>query len=99
MYKPGMLDILIVVSVDIFSYLLIKIIQQPLKTTLNVLGFFPLFFRPRFLYMWPNARISVMGGEQAANVLAQISREQRMREGKTVSIDTTFPVIRLKLNF
>ncbi|KAL5020127.1 hypothetical protein ScPMuIL_003019 [Solemya velum] len=40
-------------------------------------------YGPRFLYMWPNARISVMGGEQAANVLAQISREQRMREGKT----------------
>ena len=34
--------------------------------------------------MWPNARISVMGGEQAANVLAQITREQRAREGKEV---------------
>ena len=39
---------------------------------------------PRFMYMWPNARISVMGGEQAANVLAQITKEQREREGKTV---------------
>lgn len=39
---------------------------------------------PRFLYMWPNARISVMGGEQAAGVLAQITRDQRIREGKTV---------------
>ncbi|CAG5122810.1 unnamed protein product [Candidula unifasciata] len=39
-------------------------------------------FSPNFLYMWPNARISVMGGEQAANVMAQISREQRQREGK-----------------
>ncbi|XP_067938841.1 methylcrotonoyl-CoA carboxylase beta chain, mitochondrial-like [Watersipora subatra] len=39
-------------------------------------------YQPRFLYMWPNARISVMGGEQAAGVLAQISREQRAREGK-----------------
>ena len=29
-------------------------------------------FGPRFLWMWPNARISVMGGEQAANVLAQV---------------------------
>ena len=35
--------------------------------------------------MWPNARISVMGGEQAANVLAQITREQRAREGKEVT--------------
>ena len=42
------------------------------------------FHSPRFLYMWPNARISVMGGEQAAGVLAQITREQRLREGKQV---------------
>lgn len=40
--------------------------------------------------MWPNARISVMGGEQAAHVMAQISREQRMREGKEVSIDVIY---------
>ncbi|XP_050405671.1 methylcrotonoyl-CoA carboxylase beta chain, mitochondrial [Patella vulgata] len=39
-------------------------------------------YSPRFLYMWPNSRISVMGGEQAANVLAQITSEQRKREGK-----------------
>ncbi|XP_012938424.1 methylcrotonoyl-CoA carboxylase beta chain, mitochondrial [Aplysia californica] len=39
-------------------------------------------YSPNFLYMWPNSRISVMGGEQAANVMAQISREQRAREGK-----------------
>ena len=37
------------------------------------------------MYMWPTARISVMGGEQAANVLAQITREQKRREGKPVS--------------
>lgn len=40
---------------------------------------------PRFLYMWPNARISVMGGEQAANVLTTLAKEQRLREDKTVS--------------
>jgi len=34
--------------------------------------------------MWPNARISVMGGEQAAGVMAQISQEKRKREGKPV---------------
>ncbi|XP_069954649.1 methylcrotonoyl-CoA carboxylase beta chain, mitochondrial isoform X1 [Cherax quadricarinatus] len=39
-------------------------------------------YGPRFLYMWPNSRISVMGGEQAAGVLAQITKEQRRREGK-----------------
>jgi 3-methylcrotonyl-CoA carboxylase beta subunit len=32
-------------------------------------------FDPRFLWMWPNARISVMGGEQAATVLAQVRRD------------------------
>jgi 3-methylcrotonyl-CoA carboxylase beta subunit len=33
-------------------------------------------YSPRFLFMWPNARISVMGGEQAANVLATIRRDR-----------------------
>ena len=33
-------------------------------------------FGPRFLWMWPNARISVMGGEQAASVLARIRRDR-----------------------
>lgn len=41
-------------------------------------------YSPRFLYCWPNARISVMGGEQAASVLAQITKDQRAREGKQV---------------
>ena len=36
----------------------------------------------RFLWMWPNARISVMGGEQAATVLLTIKQEQLAREGK-----------------
>jgi len=39
-------------------------------------------YSPRFLFMWPNARISVMGGEQAANVLSQVQRERRQREGR-----------------
>ncbi|XP_036136527.1 methylcrotonoyl-CoA carboxylase beta chain, mitochondrial [Molossus molossus] len=39
-------------------------------------------YSPRFLYMWPNARISVMGGEQAATVLATVAKDQRAREGK-----------------
>jgi acetyl-CoA carboxylase carboxyltransferase component len=39
-------------------------------------------YSPRFLWMWPNARISVMGGEQAANVLLTIKRDQLAREGK-----------------
>eukprot|EP00069_Balaena_mysticetus_P015693 bmy_09397T0 len=42
-------------------------------------------FSPRFLYLWPNARISVMGGEQAANVLATVAKDQRAREGKPFS--------------
>merc|ERR1712029_978591 len=39
-------------------------------------------YGPRVLYMWPNSRISVMGGEQAASVLATVQAEQRRREGK-----------------
>ena len=39
-------------------------------------------YSPRFLWMWPNARISVMGGEQAANVLLTIKQDQLAREGK-----------------
>ncbi|XP_030654236.1 methylcrotonoyl-CoA carboxylase beta chain, mitochondrial isoform X1 [Nomascus leucogenys] len=42
-------------------------------------------YSPRFLYIWPNARISVMGGEQAANVLATVAKDQRAREGKQFS--------------
>jgi 3-methylcrotonyl-CoA carboxylase beta subunit len=42
-------------------------------------------FDPRFVWMWPNARISVMGGEQAANVLAQVRREALEKSGKTWS--------------
>ncbi|XP_032260139.1 methylcrotonoyl-CoA carboxylase beta chain, mitochondrial isoform X1 [Phoca vitulina] len=42
-------------------------------------------YSPRFLYLWPNARISVMGGEQAANVLATVAKDQRAREGKQFS--------------
>jgi 3-methylcrotonyl-CoA carboxylase beta subunit len=38
-------------------------------------------YDPRFLFMWPNARISVMGGPQAADVLATIKQDQRAREG------------------
>jgi 3-methylcrotonyl-CoA carboxylase beta subunit len=44
-------------------------------------------FNPRFLWMWPNARISVMGGEQAATVLATIRRDAIEAKGGTWSID------------
>ena len=40
-------------------------------------------YGPRFLYMWPNARISVMGGEQAANVLGQVRRDALEARGKS----------------
>ena len=39
-------------------------------------------YSPRFLWMWPNARISVMGGEQAANVLLTVKQDQLAREGQ-----------------
>jgi 3-methylcrotonyl-CoA carboxylase beta subunit len=44
-------------------------------------------YRPRFLFTWPNARVSVMGAEQAASVLVQIKREQLAREGRTLGLD------------
>ncbi|MBL8664641.1 MAG: carboxyl transferase domain-containing protein [Alphaproteobacteria bacterium] len=40
-------------------------------------------FMPRFLWMWPNSRIAIMGGEQAANVLATLRRDNLEAEGKT----------------
>jgi acetyl-CoA carboxylase carboxyltransferase component len=43
-------------------------------------------YQPRQLWMWPNARISVMGGEQAASVLAQVKQEQLERQGKSMSV-------------
>jgi acetyl-CoA carboxylase carboxyltransferase component len=42
-------------------------------------------YDPRFLWMWPNSRISVMGGEQAAGVLATVKRDQSAREGAAFS--------------
>ena len=44
-------------------------------------------YEPRLLWMWPNARISVMGGEQAASVLVTVKRDQLAREGKTLSAE------------
>jgi 3-methylcrotonyl-CoA carboxylase beta subunit/propionyl-CoA carboxylase len=44
-------------------------------------------YEPRFLWMWPNARISVMGPEQAAGVLVTVKRDQLAREGKLLSGD------------
>jgi 3-methylcrotonyl-CoA carboxylase beta subunit len=44
-------------------------------------------YSPRFLWMWPNARISVMGGEQAASVLAQVRRDAIEAKGGTWSAE------------
>lgn len=44
-------------------------------------------YDPNFLFMWPNARISVMGGEQAAGVLAQVKRAQKDRQNEQWSED------------
>ena len=41
-------------------------------------------YDPRFLWMWPNARISVMGAETAASVLSTVKRDQLAREGKVL---------------
>ncbi|TYO98597.1 3-methylcrotonyl-CoA carboxylase beta subunit [Geothermobacter ehrlichii] len=44
-------------------------------------------YSPRFLWMWPNARISVMGGEQAAAVLAQVKRDGLEARGESWSVE------------
>ncbi|MCY1269827.1 Methylmalonyl-CoA carboxyltransferase 12S subunit [compost metagenome] len=44
-------------------------------------------YDPRFLWMWPNARIGVMGAEQAAGVLTQVKREQSERAGHSLSAE------------
>lgn len=44
-------------------------------------------YDPRFLWMWPNARISVMGGEQAASVLATVRRDGLEKRGETWSAE------------
>jgi 3-methylcrotonyl-CoA carboxylase beta subunit len=44
-------------------------------------------YSPRFLFTWPNARISVMGGEQAASVLATVRRDNIEADGKSWSAD------------
>jgi len=44
-------------------------------------------FEPRFLWMWPNGRISVMGGEQAAGVLSTVKREQLARDNKALGAE------------
>src|SRR5678809_772382 len=44
-------------------------------------------YEPRMLWMWPNARISVMGAAQAASVLTTVKRDQLTREGKPFTTD------------
>jgi 3-methylcrotonyl-CoA carboxylase beta subunit len=42
-------------------------------------------YEPRFLWMWPNARVAVMGGEQAAGVMVQVTREKKERKQEAFS--------------
>jgi acetyl-CoA carboxylase carboxyltransferase component len=44
-------------------------------------------YEPRLLWMWPNARISVMGAAQAASVLTTVKRDQLAREGKALTTE------------
>lgn len=46
-------------------------------------------YDPRLLFMWPNSKISVMGGEQAAEVLSSIKKEQLQAHGKALSDEET----------
>ena len=49
-------------------------------------------YGPRFLWMWPNARISVMGGEQAANVLLTVKQDQLARLGQRAQLTRRRPL-------
>jgi 3-methylcrotonyl-CoA carboxylase beta subunit len=49
---------------------------------------------PRFLFSWPNARVSVMGGEQAAKTLAQVKLAALKREGKVPGPDEVAAIMR-----
>jgi acetyl-CoA carboxylase carboxyltransferase component len=51
-------------------------------------------YSPRLLFMWPNARISVMGGEQAANTLLTVKLDQLAREGGAMSPDEQAEFVR-----
>ena len=44
-------------------------------------------YEPRLLWMWPNARISVMGGDQAAGVLTTVKRDQLARDGASMTAE------------
>jgi len=44
-------------------------------------------FDPRFLYMWPSGKISVMGGDQAVGVLVQINKESKLKSGQSFTPD------------
>jgi 3-methylcrotonyl-CoA carboxylase beta subunit/propionyl-CoA carboxylase len=49
-------------------------------------------YEPRLLWMWPNARISVMGGEQAAGVLATVKRDQLARDNQELSAEDEYAI-------
>jgi 3-methylcrotonyl-CoA carboxylase beta subunit len=51
-------------------------------------------YSPRMLFTWPNARISVMGGEQAANTLLTVKLDQLKRENKTMSAEEQAEFVR-----
>lgn len=44
-------------------------------------------YSPRFLFAWPNSRISVMGGEQAANVLATVAKDAKQKKGQSLTAE------------
>src|SRR6185437_696646 len=51
-------------------------------------------YSPRLLFMWPNSRISVMGGEQAANTLLTVKLDQMARDGSSMSIEEQAEFVR-----
>ena len=57
------------------------------RDAFNFTSYFYLINNFRFLFMWPNSRISVMGGEQAAMVLATVTKNKMARSGQEMSAE------------
>lgn len=80
MFCIGVVGVAVVASV-VASVVVVVVIAVPVSYVLY-LGMCGRAYSPNFMFMWPNARISVMGGAQAASVLATVRREGLEKAGK-----------------
>lgn len=74
---------LMVQAITVTKYKILKLSPN----ILELLGMCGRAYSPRFLYMWPNARISVMGGPQAAGVLSQVAMASKKQQWSPSQIE------------